>query len=99
MLYEVITTGTVQFSTVNNEIDIVRYRRHFPYYYPEIQYAYTYQGNTYVSSNLTMCSREFRTDFEEALKMADRYPKKSNIQVWVNPDRPEESILFQLCIV
>jgi hypothetical protein len=60
-------------------------------YAPEVEYAYTVNGVQYVSKKITLINTS--SNYSNAEKVIEKYPRESLVTVYYNPMNPAEAVL------
>lgn len=63
-------------------------------YWPKVFYSYAINGKSYEGSLLTEPALSFSTE-KEAQEITNQYPNKSQVQVYYNPQNPEQAYLIR----
>lgn len=63
-------------------------------YYPQVEFAYTYEGTTYTSSNIHATDAESgHSSRSSAESVLEAYPEGETVTAYVDPDEPGEAFL------
>jgi hypothetical protein len=66
------------------------------YYHIHIEYSYTVDGRVYTSTRITFQDGDTRTIRDnpgKAYGYADKFVEGSTVEIWYNPEQPQDSIL------
>ena len=85
--------GTVQASSVRENLETDSEGDSERAFYPNVQYAWSVGGQSYTSDRIAFGGKSRFTRAADAQTVCDRYPQGSRVAVRYNPDRPEESVL------
>ncbi|WP_241175232.1 DUF3592 domain-containing protein [Natronolimnobius sp. AArcel1] len=63
-------------------------------YYPDVEFEYEYEGETYISSNIDAASsRAGDSSRSAAQSVLDEYPEGEEVTVYLDPSEPDEAFL------
>jgi hypothetical protein len=86
--------GTVTWSSIDSRDRRGRHGAQWVDYRPDIKYAYQLSGRDYLGSRVYFGAHEWKAkDSSFADELVGRYPVNSTIRVFVDPKRPDESVL------
>jgi len=63
-----------------------------PYYSPEVGYAYFFNSNSYVGSQIQYAAMN-SSILSRIQAIVDRYPVKKEVKIYCNPENPSQSVL------
>lgn len=64
-------------------------------YYPEVEYRYTYEGETYTNGNVFPGTGSKSTGRDRAEEIAEEYSEGDRVTVYVRQDEPERAYLIE----
>ncbi len=79
-------------SQTDSEGDIQRY------YYPQVKYTYQVGGIMYQGDKLTFGAKRGYASLKKANEEIARYPLGTQVQVYYNPEKPQEAVLEQRAV-